>query len=81
MRKTPNLTAFLLSCRLSVHGAAADNAVVGINIWNEHWICPAAQDAAMRQMAEGGVTIIRTGVIDYNIDFIIKAYRYGISSG
>jgi hypothetical protein len=55
--------------------------VVGINIWNEHWISPAAQDAAIRQMAEGGVRIIRTGLIDYNIDFIIKAYRQGISSG
>ena len=32
-------------------------------------------------MAEGGVGIIRTGLIDDNIDFIIKAYRHGISSG
>lgn len=64
----------------SAHAARADDVVVGVNIWNEQFLSGADQDAELKQMAEAGVKTIRTGLVDYNTDFIIKAYQHGIAS-
>lgn len=61
--------------------AQADNVVVGVNISNNNGsLSQAFQEDEIRHLAESGVKTIRTGLVAYNADFIIKAYQHGIGS-
>ena len=58
----------------------ARDVIVGVNIWNEKFLSETAQENELKHMAASGVKIIRTGLVDYNMEFIIKAHERGISS-
>jgi hypothetical protein len=58
----------------------ARGVIVGVNIWNEKFLSETAQGNELKHMAASGVKIIRTGLVDYNMEFIIKAHERGISS-
>ena len=71
----------LLGCLLVAPIAWAQGVVVGVNVTNNDGSLSAAfQDEEIKQLAESHVTMIRVGLVSYNIDFIIKAYQQGIGS-
>lgn len=80
MRKLSLITvAYLLF--VSSYGAQAQNVIVGVNIANnDGTISQAFQDEEIKQLADSGVKTIRTGLVSYDIDFIIKAHQHGIGS-
>jgi hypothetical protein len=69
--------AGILFCGLTAGTAHAGHVVVGVNIYNEHWLSRADQNAELEHIGEGGAKTIRTGLVGYNVDFIISAYRRG----
>jgi hypothetical protein len=73
--RTSLAPAALLLC-----AAAAQGAVVGVNVWNEGYLSPAQQERELQDMAASGVRTIRTSLFQNSIDFIVKASQRGISS-
>jgi hypothetical protein len=72
----------LLACLLffnALEGRAQD-VIVGVVSNNDGTLSQAFQDEEIKQLADNGVRTIRTGLVSYNIDFIIKAHQHGISS-
>lgn len=54
-----------------------DRILVGVNLWNEGFISPAARDAEIKEMAKDGVKVIRTG-LGTSTEFLKQAYQNGI---
>ena len=72
-----------LACLLFVslcYGARARDVIVGVFWNNDGTASQVFQDEEIKHMADNGVKTIRTGLLSYNIDFIIKAHQHGISS-
>jgi len=63
------------------YAAQAGSVIVGVNVTNnDGTVSQEFQDDEIKHLAENGVKTIRTALVSYNIDFIIKAYQHGISS-
>ena len=68
---------FFIPAALAAQGK---NVVMGVNVFDEGFISPTAQDAEVSQLAENGVKTIRTGLGANSIYFITQAFQRGIGS-
>jgi hypothetical protein len=77
------LAILTLACFLFLNSreARAENVIVGVNIANnDGTVSQAFQEEEIKHLAANGVKTIRTGLVSYTIDFIIKAHQHGIAS-
>ena len=80
MKKRSILTLALflfLPSTLAQSDSDHDGIIVGVNLWNEGFISPAARDAEIKEMAKDGVKVIRTG-LGTSTEFLKQAYQNGI---
>jgi hypothetical protein len=77
-----NFSIFTLACILFFHSheASARDVIVGVFWNNDGTLSQAFQDEEITHLADNGVKTIRTGLVSYNLDFIIKAYQHGIGT-
>lgn len=72
-------STIILAMVFYVQVAFADNAAVGVNIY-ELGTTQASQDGWIQRLVENGVKTIRTSLSDKTVYFITQAYRHGIGS-
>src|ERR1700733_9908243 len=73
--------ACILFGTLGARAALAENMVVGVNVVGPDQLNEQQQDALLKQLTDNGVKVIRTGLgSDKSIDFVMRAFRRGVST-